>query len=88
MTRRMVIVGTVWGGSVLLNACGAPAPVPGPASAPRAGGEVRVAGFALHEGLAARAVADARCGARGVRATIYDRFDRATGEWVYGGGCA
>lgn len=71
--------------ALTLGACAAPPPAPGSAAA---AGPLRVAGFALHEGLAARAAADARCGARGVRASIYDRFDRATGEWVYDGGCA
>jgi hypothetical protein len=44
--------------------------------------------FAAWEGAAARKAADAQCGPRGVRVSIYDRFDRATGEWVYPGGCA
>lgn len=44
--------------------------------------------FQMWEGAAARKAADALCGAKGVNASIYDRFDRATGEWVYPGGCA
>ncbi|MCU0829353.1 MAG: hypothetical protein MUE52_18690 [Tabrizicola sp.] len=43
--------------------------------------------FQMWEGAAARKAADAVCGGQ-VKASIYDRFDRATGEWVYPGGCA
>lgn len=64
---------------------------PGTAAAPTAE-PVRVSNagrpFAMWEGAAARRSADAACGAGGVRPTIYDRFDRATGEWVFPGGCA
>lgn len=44
--------------------------------------------FQMWEGAAARKAADAVCGPRGVKTSIYDRFDRATGAWVYPGGCA
>lgn len=44
--------------------------------------------FQMWDGAAARKAADAACGPRGVRSSIYDRFDRATGEWVYPEGCA
>lgn len=44
--------------------------------------------FQMWDGAAARKAADAECGPKGVRSSIYDRFDRATGEWVYPGGCA
>jgi hypothetical protein len=44
--------------------------------------------YQMWDGAAARKAADAACGSRGVRASIYDRFDRATSEWVYPGGCA
>jgi hypothetical protein len=44
--------------------------------------------FQMWEGALARKVADAQCGARGVKVSIYDRFDRATGAWVYPEGCA
>ena len=44
--------------------------------------------YQMWDGAAARKAADAECGARGVRSSIYDRFDRATGAWVYPGGCA
>jgi hypothetical protein len=44
--------------------------------------------FQMWDGAAARKAADAQCGAKGVRVSIYDRFERATGEWVYPGGCA
>ena len=43
--------------------------------------------FAMWDGAAARKAADAACGGK-VRVSIYDRFDRATGEWVYPEGCA
>jgi hypothetical protein len=43
--------------------------------------------YQMSDGAAARRAADAECGPRGVRSSIYDRFDRATGEWVYPGGC-
>jgi hypothetical protein len=43
--------------------------------------------FAMWEGAAAGKTADAACGGR-VNVSIYDRFDRATGEWVYPEGCA
>ena len=43
--------------------------------------------FQMWEGAAARTAADAVCGGK-VSVSIYDRFDRATGEWVYPEGCA
>ena len=43
--------------------------------------------FQMWEGAQARKAADALCGGK-VRVSIYDRFDRATGEWVYPEGCA
>lgn len=43
--------------------------------------------FQMWDGAAARRAADAACGGK-VRVSIYDRFDRATGEWVYPEGCA
>jgi hypothetical protein len=43
--------------------------------------------FAMWEGALARKAADAVCGGK-VRVSIYDRFDRGTGEWVYPEGCA
>lgn len=43
--------------------------------------------FAMWDGALARKAADAACGGR-VNTSIYDRFDRATGEWVYPEGCA
>jgi hypothetical protein len=43
--------------------------------------------FAMWDGALARKVADAACGGK-VDVSIYDRFDRATGEWVYPEGCA
>lgn len=44
--------------------------------------------FQMSDGALARKAADAECGPRGVRTSIYDRFDRATGEWIYPRGCA
>lgn len=71
------------------GACVATAPATVPVAA---SGPVRVTNggqpFAMWEGAAARKVADAQCGPKGVRSSIYDRYDRATGEWVYPGGCA
>ena len=68
-------------------ACVATAP-----TVPAASGPVRVTNggqpFQMWDGAAARKAADAECGPRGVRVSIYDRYDRATGEWVYPGGCA
>lgn len=43
--------------------------------------------FAMWEGAVARKAADGACGGK-VNVSIYDRFDRATGEWVYPEGCA
>lgn len=43
--------------------------------------------FQMWEGALARKAADAACGGR-VNVSIYDRFDRATGAWVYPEGCA
>ncbi len=43
--------------------------------------------FAMWDGALARKAADVACGGK-VRVSIYDRFDRATGEWVYPEGCA
>ncbi|MBA3911758.1 MAG: hypothetical protein C0524_18255 [Rhodobacter sp.] len=69
------------------GACVATAP-----SAPATSEPVRVTNggqpFLMWQGAAARKAADAQCGPRGVRSSIYDRFDRATGAWVYPGGCA
>lgn len=44
--------------------------------------------FQMWDGAAARKVADALCGPKGVKVSIYDRFDRTTGAWVYPEGCA
>jgi len=72
-------------------ACVATAPA-APTGAPAVRDPVRVTNngqpFQMWDGAAARRVADAECGPKGVKASIYDRFDRATGEWVYPGGCA
>lgn len=43
--------------------------------------------FQMWEGALARKAADAACGGK-VRVSIYDRYDRATGAWVYPEGCA
>jgi hypothetical protein len=73
--------------SVLAQAaCVASAP-----SVPASQGPLRVSNngqpFQMWEGALARKAAEAVCGGR-VNVSIYDRFDRATGEWVYPGGCA
>ncbi len=73
--------------SVLAQAaCVATAP-----SVPAAREPVRVSNggqpFQMWEGALARKAADAACGGA-VNVSIYDRFDRGTGEWVYPGGCA
>ncbi len=61
-------------------------------STPAAREPVRVSNgaepFQMWEGALARKAADTRCGGRGVRSSIYDRYDRATGEWVFVKGCA
>jgi hypothetical protein len=73
--------------TVAQAACVATAPAVSPSQEP-----VRVTNngqpFQMWDGAAARKVADAQCGPRGVRSSIYDRYDRATGAWVYPGGCA
>jgi hypothetical protein len=69
------------------GACVATAPAVSPTGEPvhvSNGGQP----FQMWDGAAARKAADAKCGPRGVRSTIYDRYDRSTGEWVYPGGCA
>ena len=59
-------------------------------AAPKPAAPVRVTNggqpFGMSDGAAARKAADAECGPRGVRTSIYDRFD--AGAWVYPGGCA
>ena len=61
------------------------------ATAPAVPGPVRVLNggqpFQMSEGAAARKAADVACGGR-VNTSIYDRFDTATGAWVYPEGCA
>ena len=42
--------------------------------------------YTMADGAAARQAADARCGPRGVRTSIYDRFE--AGTWIYPQGCA
>jgi hypothetical protein len=83
MMRAMLI-------SPVMLACAACVPS-GPAATPRSAEPVRVSNagqpFQMWEGAAARTAADAVCGGK-VSVSIYDRFDRATGEWVYPEGCA
>lgn len=57
-------------------------------SAPAAPMDVRVSGFGMDQGLAARQQADVRCAAEGrtLRPSIYDRFE--AGTWVFVEGCA
>lgn len=66
-----------------LSGCAASVPV---ADQPRGAQEIRVAGFQHWQGLEARRQADAQCGPRGVRVSIYDRYQ--AGAWVYPEGCA
>jgi hypothetical protein len=69
------------------GACVATAPAGPPAREPLRvtnGGQP----FQMWDGAAARKAADAQCGPRGVRSSIYDRYDRSTGAWVYPEGCA
>jgi hypothetical protein len=75
--------------SVTLAHAGCVATAPG-APAPREAVRVINNGqpFQMWEGALARQAADAQCGARGVKVSIYDRYDRATGAWVYPEGCA
>lgn len=44
--------------------------------------------YTYADGAQAKKQADAQCGTGGVRTGVYDRFDDATGSWVYPGGCA
>ncbi|QYK39890.1 MAG: hypothetical protein KF887_10435 [Paracoccaceae bacterium] len=70
-------------GMAALAACAAPV-----AESPRGSGTpLRVAGLQHWQGADAKRLADARCGAGGVRTSIYDRYDRAAGEWVFREGC-
>jgi hypothetical protein len=71
----------------------APAPgVGGAAAGPAARGplEVRAADvpFTYADGAVAKRQADAQCGPRGVRTSIYDRFDEARAVWIFVEGCA
>ena len=76
--------------SPFVLACAACVPTP-PAVQSRSAEPVRVTNngqpFQMWEGSLARKAADAVCGGK-VNVSIYDRFDRATGEWVYPEGCA
>ncbi len=74
-----------------LAACVAAAPDAAPVAARADSAPLRVtradgSPFAFHEGAAAKREADARCGAGGVRTSIYDRFE--AGAWVFVEGCA
>ena len=72
--------------SVLAQAaCVATAPVPAERQPVRVSNNGQP--FQMWEGALARKAADAACGGA-VNVSIYDRFDRATGEWVYPEGCA
>lgn len=86
MLTRTMAQAVSFGSIVGLSACVATAP-----SVPAAREPVRVTNggqpFQMWEGALARKAADAACGGK-VNVSIYDRFDRATGEWVYPGGCA
>ncbi len=47
---------------------------------------LRVPGLAYWQGAEAKRLADAQCGARGVRPSAYDRYE--AGTWVFVEGCA
>jgi hypothetical protein len=84
MMRAMLI-------SPMMLVCAACVPS-APVATPRVVEPVRVSNagqpFQMWDGAAARKAADAQCGPKGVRTSIYDRFDRDSGAWVYPGGCA
>ncbi len=44
--------------------------------------------FSYADGAAAKKQADAECGPLGVRTSIRDRYDAASGAWVFVEGCA
>jgi hypothetical protein len=67
------------------GACVATAPVPAAREPVRVSKDGQP--FQMWDGAAARKAADAACGGQ-VRTSIYDRYDRASGEWVYPEGCA
>lgn len=70
----------------VLSACAAAAPQLGVAAREplRVTGPTRPLGY--DEGLAARRLADAACGPRGVRTSDRDRYE--AGSWVFVEGCA
>lgn len=65
--------------------------VPASPAVQQSSGPVRVSNggqpFAMWDGAVARRAADELCDGK-VRTSIYDRFDRTTGAWVYPEGCA
>jgi hypothetical protein len=72
-------------GAAVLAGCSSPAAV-----MPTGNGALRVtdaaAPLGFYEGARAKALADAQCGPRGVRSSIYDRYE--DGAWVFVEGCA
>ena len=76
---------------LIASGCAPSAPAVAVPSVPAVREPVRVTNngqpFQMWEGALARKAADAACGGK-VRVSIYDRFDRATGAWVYPEGCA
>jgi hypothetical protein len=85
MLMRTVTKALSFGSIVGLTACVGTAP-----SVPASREPMRVSNnsqpFQMWDGALARKAADAACGGK-VKVSIYDRFDRATGEWVYPEGC-
>jgi hypothetical protein len=89
-------------GAMALAACGAPSTPVAPAGAAArsdVGAELHslsVGGvavtrtmppaYAMWDGATARRDADALCGGKGVRSSIYDRYQ--AGTWIFVGGCA
>ena len=88
MLMRNLVRAVSIGSFVGLSACSAPVDQAAGTSSRK---PVRVSNggqpFQMWDGALARKAADAACGGK-VRVSIYDRFDRATGEWVYPEGCA
>lgn len=90
MTRRARLAAGAAVCAALAGCGAASGPAQVPASEP-AGSALVVrpadTAFTFADGAAARRQADAVCGGQ-VRTSIYDRFDAATGAWVFVEGCA
>lgn len=92
MAAALVLAATVAGcGNARSVPLAAPVQAGAYVATQAAGGALRVTRRALRfgssDGAEARRAADASCGGDGVEASIYDRYDDASGAWVYPGGC-